>query len=193
MPSGVMPIPGRALPFGNKPSTSAAEPAPAPKPAPSPAKPGVSGETLPLGASLLPYVMPFAKSGAPAQPAPAPAQPAQALPAAAPAQAAPAQPAQALPAAAPAQPAPAPAFAAVARPNSAAPEMTLDAYASLCAEMTVHPQHRADILRRYGIADDAALRVLHVRWRDRFVQDPATESQWQSKYKTFRDWLAQKR
>lgn len=71
--------------------------------------------------------------------------------------------------------------------------MTLDAYASLCAEMVVHPQHRADILRRYSIADEATLHALHGQWRERFSRDPALEAQWQTKYKTFRDWLAQRR
>lgn len=239
MAAGPMPLPGRALPFGNKPSQNIPEPAPAPATA-SP-KPSVSGETLPLGADLRAFVTPFVKgqssaakpaasgaaqpgspataqppsaatppgSQAPAQPAtvaarPAPAQPApvdpglaQTAPAqAAPAQTAPANPglAQTAPAQpAPAHPAPAQPGAPAARTSPATPEMTLDAYASLCAEMVVHPQHRADILRRYSIADEATLHALHGQWRERFSRDPALEAQWQNKYKTFRDWLAQRR
>ena len=166
-------LPKRALPFGDKPS-QALPPAPAPT---SPPKSGMSGQTLPAEVNLMALVTPFTKPSTPPVFSPAPTPPPAVSGDSAP------PPALTTEAASP----------GVTAPGGTAPEMTVDAYASLCAEMAVFPQRRGDILRRYNIADDAALAVLRARWKERFGREPAMEMVWQEKYRTFRDWLAQNR
>ncbi|MDI3291758.1 hypothetical protein [Polyangium sp. 15x6] len=70
-----------------------------------------------------------------------------------------------------------------------APRLTLDAYASLCAELAVAPENRAEIFRRYGIRDDAAWRAVDEEWRGRFTKGPEIQREWQGKYDRFREWL----
>ena len=78
-----------------------------------------------------------------------------------------------------------------APPN--APAMTLDAYASLCAELLAQPARRPDVLQRYQIADETALNELHAFWQKQFAKEPRLHAEWQSKCEAFRDWLTHKR
>jgi hypothetical protein len=74
----------------------------------------------------------------------------------------------------------------------AGPRLTLDAYASLCAELAVAPGNRAETFRRYGIRDDAAWRAVDQEWRVRFTERPEIQREWQEKYDRFREWLLRK-
>ncbi len=69
------------------------------------------------------------------------------------------------------------------------PQLTLDAYASLCAELWVFPSRAADILRKYGVVDDITRRELDHRWRDLFTTAPPFREEWQRKVTLFGDWL----
>ncbi|MDC0740948.1 hypothetical protein [Polyangium mundeleinium] len=73
-----------------------------------------------------------------------------------------------------------------------APRLSLDAYASLCAELAVRPESRAKVFRRYGIRDDAAWRAVDQEWRVRFTERPEIQREWQGKYDRFREWLLRK-
>lgn len=177
-----LPVPDRRatnpLPFGGTPSAefvaSFAEPA-STKPHPA------VGETLPLGASLLASLrptLPFEHS------APRPGavvgkrnEVAETLPLGA----------NVLSAILPTLP-----FNQPARASGIAvplPDLTLDAYASLCAELSVFPANAADILRKYGVADDRVKRGLDQRWQDLFTTAPPLRDEWQRKTTAFCDWL----
>lgn len=69
------------------------------------------------------------------------------------------------------------------------PQLTLDAYASLCAELWVFPSRAADILRKYGVVDDVMRRELDHRWGDLFTTVPLLREEWQRKVTSFGDWL----
>ncbi|MRG93027.1 hypothetical protein [Polyangium spumosum] len=69
------------------------------------------------------------------------------------------------------------------------PRLTLDAYASLCAELAVAPENRAEIFRRYSIRGDAAWRAVDQEWRVRLTERPEIQREWQGKYDRFREWL----
>ena len=81
------------------------------------------------------------------------------------------------------------AHAAGVAPPTPLPDLTLDAYASLCAELTVFPAKSAEILRKYGLADDRARRGMDQRWQDLFTTAPSLRSEWQRKTTAFCDWL----
>lgn len=78
--------------------------------------------------------------------------------------------------------------AAVA-PPARLPDLTLDAYASLCAELAVFPTKTEEIFRKYGVADDQVQRGLHQRWQDLFTTAPPLRDEWQRKTTAFCDWL----
>ncbi len=69
------------------------------------------------------------------------------------------------------------------------PALTLDAYASLCAELAVFPLKFVDILRKYGVTDDAMKRGLDQHWRDLFTTAPPLHEEWQRKTAGFCEWL----
>lgn len=73
--------------------------------------------------------------------------------------------------------------------NAAAPRLTLDTYASLCAELSVFPEHAADILTKYGITDEAGRRTVDREWAERLSAHPTTQAEWQRKVTEFRAWL----
>jgi hypothetical protein len=67
---------------------------------------------------------------------------------------------------------------------------TLPSYASLCAELSLAPPEKvAEILRRYGVADETARRALDETWRARLAESPAMRQEMQKLYKDYRDWL----
>jgi hypothetical protein len=70
-----------------------------------------------------------------------------------------------------------------------APQLTLDAYASLSAELAVFPAQAIDILRKYGVLDDTMRRELDQRWGDLFLIAPPLRDEWQRKVVSFGDWL----
>ena len=77
----------------------------------------------------------------------------------------------------------------VAGKFASAPQLTLDAYASLCAELSVFPARTIDILQKYGVVDDSMRRELDQRWRDLFTTAPPLRDEWQRKVTSFSDWL----
>lgn len=77
---------------------------------------------------------------------------------------------------------------AVAKP-APSPQLTLDAYASLCAELAVFPARATDILRKYGVVDDTMRRELDQRWRVLFTTASPLREEWQRKVTSFGDWL----
>ncbi len=69
------------------------------------------------------------------------------------------------------------------------PRLTLDMYASLCAELSVFPERVPDILKKYGIADEAGRRGVDREWAERLSAHPETQELWQRKVGEFRAWL----
>lgn len=69
------------------------------------------------------------------------------------------------------------------------PRLTLDTYASLCAELSVFPERVSEILKKYGIADDAGRRGVDREWAERLSAHPETQDLWQRKVGEFRAWL----
>lgn len=82
--------------------------------------------------------------------------------------------------------------APAAAPPPKVPQMTLQAYASLCAELSVTPEKSAEVLRRYGVHDEHARRALDEEWRARLAAHPPSNQEWQKLYTTYRDWLRRK-
>jgi hypothetical protein len=80
---------------------------------------------------------------------------------------------------------------AVAAPRP--PELTVQQYASLCAELAVYPA-RADAIRlKYRVADAQTMAALEGVWRERFAKDPATRADWQKQAEQFQTWLRTQR
>ncbi|MEP7120949.1 MAG: hypothetical protein ABJE95_08575 [Byssovorax sp.] len=79
--------------------------------------------------------------------------------------------------------------AAPAPPAAAWPQLPLDTYASLCAELAVFPERAAEILKKYGIADEAVRRGVDREWTERLAAHPTTQDLWQRKVGEFRAWL----
>ena len=51
--------------------------------------------------------------------------------------------------------------------------LTVEQYASLCAELAVYPDKKVEILRKYYLPDEAAYRALEKDWQVRFLMQPA--------------------
>ncbi|AUX42703.1 uncharacterized protein SOCE26_041360 [Sorangium cellulosum] len=125
-------------------------------------------------------VLPFAPSAKPAQPARAPETvQAPRAPETAQAPRAPetARPPQGPPAAAP---------AGSAGPSS--PTLSLEQYASLCVELTLHPGRVEETLKRYRINEEQRAK-LDAYWQARIAGDPGVASAWKRAYVFYRDWL----
>ncbi|XXT16025.1 hypothetical protein WME94_37900 [Sorangium sp. So ce429] len=174
-------------PVSAPPGPTRAAPTPtAPAPRRS-ATPGFTGTAplpdLPALVAALPFV-PGAPPGpmpaAPPPAAPAPRRPAPAvLTGTSPAQDVPA-PAGAMPfitapekRLAPATPPPASTAACTA------PALSLEHYAALCAELSLHPRSAASIYPRYGLRDAAAWQATDAAWQVRMRSDAALEARWQ--------------
>lgn len=72
------------------------------------------------------------------------------------------------------------------------PRLTLQQYASLCAELSVAAQDETEILRRYHITGVAARKAVDREWQDRLATHADTQAEWQRLYSEFRDWLLHK-
>jgi hypothetical protein len=81
------------------------------------------------------------------------------------------------------------ATAAAAAPATTWPRLSLDTYASLCAELSVFPERVPEILKKYGIADEAGRRGVDREWAERLAAHPETQDLWQRKVGEFRAWL----
>lgn len=73
--------------------------------------------------------------------------------------------------------------------TASVPQLALETYASLCAELRVYPQRASEILRKYRIADEEARRALDAEWQARMSGQPATRAEWQRLCATYEGWL----
>lgn len=71
----------------------------------------------------------------------------------------------------------------------AVPQMQLQTYASLGAELAVYPEKAAEILPKYGVASEPIKAALDREWRARFAADPETLREWHKLFSEFREWL----
>jgi hypothetical protein len=76
-------------------------------------------------------------------------------------------------------------------PRPSAPSLTLERYASLCAELAVFPTNAESIFAKYGLAALRDRLTTDLVWQERLRQDPASYRQWQESYKQAHAyWLA---
>jgi len=73
------------------------------------------------------------------------------------------------------------------------PDLGLEQYASLCAELTTAPEGRSRILSTYGIDGDAGHRLLLRHWRRRLDAHPEERARWAELYQSFVRWLRRDR
>jgi len=72
--------------------------------------------------------------------------------------------------------------------------LTLEQYASLCAELAVYPERKADILPRYGLDGDAGRQLEDAVWMRRLsIGGGKIGKQWQQLVIRYREWLVQQR
>jgi hypothetical protein len=79
--------------------------------------------------------------------------------------------------------------AAPAAPDAPIPQLTLEQYASLCAECEAFPDRTADALARYQIHNDATRRALDTHWRDTFARAPDSKQRWTELQQQYKAWL----
>ncbi len=72
-------------------------------------------------------------------------------------------------------------------------ELTLEQYASLSAELAIHPENKAEVRARYFVSSDEALSRLDTLWKHRFAGDPSLASRWRQLYDEYHRWLNQQR
>jgi hypothetical protein len=65
--------------------------------------------------------------------------------------------------------------------------LTLEQYASLCAELTCRPHDRRATLERYGIGEH--VEALNEVWATRFERAPADKLRWEQLTAQYRAWL----
>jgi hypothetical protein len=74
------------------------------------------------------------------------------------------------------------------------PAMTLEQYASLCAELAVSPHQVEAIFDRHGLKDLKERLRVDLWWQTRLRRDPAEHQQWQALYQRFHAyWVAETR
>lgn len=77
---------------------------------------------------------------------------------------------------------------APATPSSpaTAPALSLEQYASLCAELAATPDDAEALFARYGLGRPEARLAVDGFWRDRLARDPAAQERWQELYWHYR-------
>lgn len=65
---------------------------------------------------------------------------------------------------------------------AAAPALTLQQYASLCAELAVFRDRTDAIFQRYGLADPRDRAAVDLSWKERLRRIPAENQGWQALY-----------
>lgn len=68
-------------------------------------------------------------------------------------------------------------------------DLTAEQYASLLAEIDVHPARRAEIAARHGIATEAARTEVDRVWAERTSRDPALSERGRALFVSYRDWF----
>lgn len=65
------------------------------------------------------------------------------------------------------------------------PALTLNQYASLCAELSVFPPHAEAIFARHGLKELTHRRTIDWLWKERLRSDPVQNQRWQALYKHY--------
>ncbi|MFO0552328.1 MAG: hypothetical protein U0271_28330 [Polyangiaceae bacterium] len=82
---------------------------------------------------------------------------------------------------------------AYSNPVPGLPSLSVEQYAGLRAECTAYPKLRAQILQKYGIADEHALARLEGFWSSLLENDPNLWRKWSELYQRYQDWYARRR
>ena len=69
------------------------------------------------------------------------------------------------------------------------PRLSLQQYASLCAELSVSPEDAGKILVRYHVGSKAVLAALHAHWETRFVEEGEIRVAFLGMVAEFGGWL----
>jgi hypothetical protein len=65
------------------------------------------------------------------------------------------------------------------------PELSLEAYASLCAKLAVSPGDAERIFERYGLASPDVRKAVDEAWKERLRREPKLYEEWQQLYRMF--------
>lgn len=95
-----------------------------------------------------------------------------------------------------AAPAPTPASAGQSSPErhsagamgSSTPGLSLEQYASVCVELSLHPAKAEETLRRYRLTEDQRAK-LDAYWQARIASDPGVAAAWNHACAVYRDWV----
>jgi hypothetical protein len=63
--------------------------------------------------------------------------------------------------------------------------LTLDQYASLCAELAVFPHHVEATFHRYGLASLRERLTVDLAWQERLRRNPTEHATWQELYRRY--------
>ena len=75
-------------------------------------------------------------------------------------------------------------------PSDSTPNLTLEQYASLCAELAVFPRHVEAVFQRYGLVSLKKRLTLDLAWRERLRRDATEYQEWQRLYQRYQDYWA---
>jgi hypothetical protein len=64
-------------------------------------------------------------------------------------------------------------------------KLSLEQYASLCAELAVFPQHVEAIFERYQLLDLRERQTEDLGWQDRLRRNVAEQQEWQARYSAY--------
>jgi hypothetical protein len=70
--------------------------------------------------------------------------------------------------------------------------LTIEQYASLCAELTSNPTRRQHTFERYGI-DEESLAKLREAWDQHFTTSPKDKQRFDELFMRYRTWLSENR
>ena len=65
----------------------------------------------------------------------------------------------------------------------------MEQFASICAELSVTPSQKSEILRRYGTTDEE-WRTRYSAWMRRLGKDDAEMDRWRKLQADYRKWLS---
>ena len=77
--------------------------------------------------------------------------------------------------------------------RSGTPILTVEQYASLRAELAARTAPHAELLERYGLPDEEALRAVERHWEQRLRDAPAVRARFDQLLAHYRTWLAERR
>jgi hypothetical protein len=71
--------------------------------------------------------------------------------------------------------------------------MTIEQYAALCAECSVHARWATEIAARYGVKSEAERRALDAHFRSKMADDPKLSETWRYHYARVEQWARQQK